>query len=449
MFRSIRGGLLFWYALILFAVLGALGATLYFKQRHSLFKETDAALRARAQAVAASIEVEPDGTLELEHTDEYARHFTPEGGEDDAPYFAIWDASGKPLRWSRAEFNRPRTEAVGTRTRGSRREITMPGPAGSLILVGRKIGEEQRKLHEFLGVIVGAGAGVIVLALAGGWFLAGRAIRPIGRMTESARAVSSSNLSQRIDVARTKTELGRLAETLNETFDRLERAFDRQTRFTADASHELRTPLAIVQAQAELALSKERTPEEYRKGYETMLQAAQRMKAVVDGLLTLARADGREANLRKERVDLRVLVEETLSLLAPLAQEKKVAMKLHADSVHVAGDPDRLREAVANLVTNAARYNREGGRVDVTLKPDGGDAVLVVADTGIGIPGKDQPRVFERFFRVDQARGRDEGGSGLGLAITRWIVEAHGGSIAFTSREGEGSTFTIRLPRAD
>ena len=141
MFRSIRGGLLFWYALILFAVLGALGATLYFKQRHSLFKETDASLRARAQALAASIEVEPDGVMDLEHTDEYARHFSPEGGEDDAPYFAIWDASGKTVRFSRPDLNRPRPETVGTRTRGNRREVYWPGPAGSLVLVGRKIGE--------------------------------------------------------------------------------------------------------------------------------------------------------------------------------------------------------------------------------------------------------------------------------------------------------------------
>ncbi len=448
MFRSIRGGLLFWYGLILFAVLAALGATLYLKQRHSLMKETDASLRARAQALAASIEVEGD-SLDLEHTDEYARHFSPEGGEDDAPYFAIWDASGKTLRWSRPDLNRPRPESVGSRTRGNRREIFWPGPAGSLVLVGRKIGEEQQKLREFLGAVVGAGAAMIVLALAGGWFLTGRAIRPIGRMTETARAVSSSNLSQRIDVAQTESELGRLAETLNETFDRLEKAFDRQTRFTADASHELRTPLSIVLAQAEVALSRERSAEEYRKGYATTLQAAQRMKAVVDGLLTLARADAREANLRRERVNLRALVEETLSLLGPLAQEKKVAMKLHADSVQVTGDPDRLREVVTNLVTNAVRYNREGGRVDVTLKAEGGDTVLVVADTGMGIPEGDQPHVFERFYRVDKARGRDEGGSGLGLAITKWIVEAHGGSIAFTSREGEGSTFTTRLPRGE
>src|SRR5262245_17004851 len=174
MFRSIRGGLLFWYALILFAVLGALGATLYFKQRHSLFKETDAALGARAQALAASIEIEPDGQMDLEHTDEYARHFSPEDGNDDAPYFAIWNASGKTVRSSRPGLNLPRPESVGARTRGNRREVLSPGPGGTLVLVGRKIGEEQRKLREFLGAVVGAGAAVIALALAGGWFLADR-----------------------------------------------------------------------------------------------------------------------------------------------------------------------------------------------------------------------------------------------------------------------------------
>jgi heavy metal sensor kinase len=449
MFKSIRGGLLFWYALILVAVLGAFGGTLYYKQRHSLLKEVDGTLGAHAQAMAASIEVEPGGLLELELTDEYSRYFRSDGGEDDPPYFAIWDGSGKVLKNSRPDLEPPRPEAAGVRTRGSRREIAAAGPAGSMVLVGRKIGEEQQKLRDFLGGIVGAGAGMILLALAGGWFLTGRAIRPIGRMTEAASAISSSNLSHRIDVAQTQTELGRLAATLNEAFDRLERAFDRQTRFTADASHELRTPLSIVLAQAELALSRERSLEEYRKGYATTLQAAQRMKAVVEGLLTLARADAREINLRKERVDLRAIVEETLSMLGPMALPKKVAVKLHAETVHVTGDPDRLREVVTNLVTNAVRYNREGGRVDVSLKADGKDAVLAVADTGIGIPAADQPHVFERFYRVDKARARDEGGSGLGLAITKWIVESHGGSIAFTSREGEETTFTIRMPRRE
>jgi signal transduction histidine kinase len=171
------------------------------------------------------------------------------------------------------------------------------------------------------------------------------------------------------------------------------------------------------------------------------------MKAVVEGLLTLARADARDVNLQKEPLELKSVVEEAAAMLAPLAAEKKVTLEVKADPVGVTGDRSRLGEVAVNLVGNALRYNREGGRVDVVLRADGPDAVLTVADSGIGIPAKDQPHIFERFYRVDKARSREQGGTGLGLAIAKWVVEAHGGTIAFTSKEGEGTTLTVRLPK--
>src|SRR6185295_1400261 len=215
-----------------------------------------------------------------------------------------------------------------------------------------------------------------------------------------------------------------------------------------DASHELRTPLSLVVSQSELALMKERSPEEYREALRSIERAALRMKAVVEGLLTLARADARQLPLAKERVPFASVVEETAALLGPLAVQRKVAVTVHAEAVDVEGDRDRLREAVSNLLSNAIRYTGEGGRVDVSVAPGPAGAVLSVADTGIGIPEKDRAHVFERFYRVDEARSRDKGGSGLGLAITKWIIEAHRGTISFTSEEGKGTTFTVRLPCA-
>ena len=445
MFRSIRWNLLSWYAVILFAVLMAFGGVLFERMEHLLRQGVEKELRAHALAIAGATEDE-NGKLKVELSDEYARHFS--SGEKGAPYYVVWDREGRIV--SRSE-NATQKESVAAGHRcstGPRRQLAIAGPAGTVIFVGREVRKEQEKQRELLGTLFAVGGGVMVLALVGGWFLAGRALAPVRRISEAAAALSASNLTRRIDVGRTESELSQLARTLNDAFDRLEKAFERQTRFTADASHELRTPLAIVMSQAELALRKDRSPEEYRETLETSLKASLRMMAVVAGLLTLARADAKELEVRKERVDLGRLVEETASLLGPLAMERKVALTVSAEPVAVTGDADRLREVVTNLITNAIRYNVQGGKVDVTLAIEKDVAALSVADTGIGIPEKDQPQLFERFFRVDKARSREVGGTGLGLAISKWIVEAHGGTISFASRENAGSTFSVRLPRA-
>jgi two-component system OmpR family sensor kinase len=445
MFKSIRWNLLSWYAIILFAVLLAFGGMLFERMEHLLRQGVEKELRAYALAIAGATEDE-NGKLKVELSEEYLRHFS--SGEKGAPYFVVWDREGKIVLKSDNATQRESLPAGHRSSTGPRRQLAIAGPSGTVVFVGREVRREQEKQRELLGSLFAVGGGVMVLALVGGWFLAGRALAPVRRMSEAAAAVTASNLAQRIDVGKTESELGQLAGTLNGAFDRLEKAFERQTRFTADASHELRTPLAIVMSQAEMALRKDRTPEEYREALETSLKASQRMKAVVEGLLTLARADAKELDLRKERVDLGRVVEETASLLGPLALERKVALTVSAEPVAVTGDSDRLREVVTNLITNAVRYNVQGGKVDVTLAVQKDQAALSIVDTGIGIPEKDQAQLFERFFRVDKARSREVGGSGLGLAISKWIIEAHGGTISFASRENAGSTFTVRLPRA-
>lgn len=447
MFRSIRWSLFLWYALILTGIVGAFGGVLYTKLHRSMYREADGRLRAQARTIAAAMEVGPDGEVELELSEEFLRDFRQD--DEDAPYYGVWDADGRFVGGAARLRGLDRGYAARGRRRRSRREFAVAGPAGTLVLVGQKLEEKRDRLQEFLGAVIAGGIGVLIFGLGGGWFLAGRVLRPVGRISAAADAITGENLSRRIDVAKTENELERLAQTLNRTFERLEQSFERQTRFTADASHELRTPLSIVISHAELALRKDRTPPEYREALQSVLSAAQRMKAVVEGLLTLARADARDLNLRKERVDLHKVVDETARLLAPVAKDRNVSVTASAETAIVTGDPDRLREVVANLLTNAIRYNRDGGRVDVALEVESGRAVLTVTDTGIGIPEKEQSQVFERFYRVDKARSREQGGSGLGLAITKWIVEAHGGTISFTSREGSGTTFTVHLPRAE
>lgn len=444
--RSIRRTLLLWYSITLAIVIASFGAILSWRLWRAMTDEVDAELRAHAQAIAGALEPYPDGHCDLEMSEEYVKYFQQPG--DDSPYYVIWNRAGEVIDRPDPKLDIPRPSGPGAADRAGRREVAVAGQAGTLVLVGRETHEVRERLRAFLGTVLGAGAFVLALALAGGWLLAGRALAPIARISETASRISGRALSARIPLAETESELGRLAKVLNDAFARLEEAFERQTRFTADASHELRTPLSIVMSHLELALRRERTPEEYREAIGTALRAAERMRAVVEGLLTLARADAGTLAIAKDRVDLRKAAEETVSLLAPMAGERKVALAAALEPTEVIGDRDRLREVITNLVTNAIRYNREGGKVDVRLRREEGSAVLSVVDTGIGIPDADREHLFERFYRVDKVRSREQGGSGLGLSITKWIVEAHGGTIGVESRPGDGTTFTVRLPAA-
>jgi signal transduction histidine kinase len=245
------------------------------------------------------------------------------------------------------------------------------------------------------------------------------------------------------------SELGHLGGILNDMFARLQTAFERQTQFTADASHELRTPLAIIHSHAELALARPRSEEEYRQAMEACLRAARRMRNLVDGLLTLARMDAGNLVVQPEPIDLGALVEEIASLLGPLAARTNVQVQVSAVPAPFRGDANQLGQVVANLLTNAIHYNRAGGAVTATVTTGPHEVVLSVADTGCGVPEEDRSHIFERFYRVDRARSREQGGCGLGLAICKSIVEAHGGSITFTSEVNAGTTFLVRLPRRD
>ena len=272
---------------------------------------------------------------------------------------------------------------------------------------------------------------------------------PIERISTATASVSASNLAARIDPANMETELRSLAVTINDTFDRLQRAFEQQTQFTADASHELRTPLATLMAQADLALSRERNTEDYKQALVTICRSARRMKSVVEGLLALARADADAVVFDKQNVRLDRIVEDSCRLLEPLAAERRITVSMQLQPVSASVDRERFADVVSNLVGNAIQYNRDGGRVDVRLSEHGEQATLEVTDTGAGIPPAEElPHIFERFYRVDKARSRAVGGSGLGLAIVRWIVEAHGGTISVKSELGVGTTFAVALPRA-
>jgi heavy metal sensor kinase len=276
----------------------------------------------------------------------------------------------------------------------------------------------------------------------------GRALAPVTRISQAAAAMTAGDFAARIAVERTENELEQVALALNQAFDRLHLAVENERRFTADASHELRTPLATVSAEIEWALSRERSTEEYRRCLDTAQRAANRMRQVVERLLTLARADSAEMMLQRAPVGLAPVVSDALGIVQPLAEQRQISIDTHLDAATVVGDRDRLTDLVTNLCSNAIQYNKVGGQVSVEVWPEGNEACLRVRDTGNGISADDLPRIFDRFYRADKARTAHSGGAGLGLAIAKWIVEAHGGRITCHSTLGQGTEILVHLPRA-
>ena len=376
----------------------------------------------------------------------------------DRAYFVVWRPDGTILKADpqALETAPPATPVFGAadagrlqyRQRGPAREAYRQGPHATAILVGKPVERELGELARFGWRLAGTGFVALAMGLAGGWFISRGIVRPIERISATAAALSAANLSGRIDTGSLDDELVGLARVLNETFARLEAEFARQARFTADASHELRTPVALLHSQIELALKRQRSPEEYREALETCARAAARLRSLLDGLLTLARADAGHLELALQPIDFVGIVEEVVEAHQGEAQRAQIALahSLPSAPVRVNADGVFLARLLANLLSNALRHTPSGGRVEISLSVDHGDAILKVIDTGSGIPLENQPRIFERFYRVDKARSRATGGSGLGLAICQSIVEAHQGSITFTSTPGAGTTFVVRIP---
>jgi heavy metal sensor kinase len=311
------------------------------------------------------------------------------------------------------------------------------------------IAREETALRQTLwtlAVILGMGIPCAIgLAIAGGYLLAGRVLAPVGAMAETARKITAESLSARLPVENPRDEFGRLAGVFNETLARLDTAFEQLRRFTADASHELRTPLTGMRSVGEVALQRSLTPQGYREVIGSMLEEVDRLTRLVESLLLLTRAEAGRIPLARSVVNLGELVSGVADSLRILAEDKD--QELTVDLVaHVTVECDAgvLRQGVINLLYNAIKYTPNKGVIHVAVKRSAsGEATIDVQDTGPGIAAAHRARIFERFYRVDDARARETGGFGLGLAIARWAVEANGGRIEVDSEVGQG---TLVLP---
>jgi heavy metal sensor kinase len=459
---SVRTRLTLWYSGVLLAIVVTISMLSYSWLRWGLLQDLDASLLTVAQVIKDTdaperAAADPDALLrELLGPELYDK------------FFQLLDPEGRPHVSSprRRPFALPLSAAARARAaRGQTtfetvvltgaepvRVLTMPivrdGRVAEILQVGMLLRRARATLDRYLDtliVLIPLGVG---LAALGGAVIAQFALRPVDQMTRTARRITAEDLSQRVERRGTGDELDRLAETMNGMLARLEQAFAQTRRFAADAAHELRTPLAVLRGSIEVALRGDRSPEEYRRVLASSLEEVERLIRLSEDLLLLSRSVAGPEPARAP-VDLEPLLLEVFDVGARLGRAAGVSVRVEtAVPASVRGDANALRRALLNLVENAVKYTAAGGKVELALVPDGGWAVLTVADTGIGVEPADAERIFEPFVRLDAARSRDTGGAGLGLAIARSIVVAHGGTLAVESRPGEGSRFAIRLPLA-
>jgi heavy metal sensor kinase len=290
---------------------------------------------------------------------------------------------------------------------------------------------------------------LIGLSIAGGYSLLGRALRPVDKIVRAAEGITYKNLSERLPVLPTGDEFERISVALNRMIGRLDEAFLIARRFSGDASHELRTPLTVIRGELEALLKGGELPAEASERVGEVLEEAERLTHIVEGLLLVSRLESGEGRRNHTMLDLGSIVGLVADQMGPLAEDKRLTLRRELKTgVRVDGDEVRLQQVVVNLMDNAIKYTPESGCVTVSVRARSDYAELEVADTGVGISEGAQKHVFERFFRAEEVRSGRIDGTGLGLSIVESIIEAHEGSVSVTSREGQGTSFLVRLPHA-
>lgn len=451
---SIRARLTGWYSVALATMLIVYATATFLAVQHEFREQLDEQLHDDFETAEGFVTRTPDG------------RFAWTGGEHHDPdaevgrIYEVWSATGEQIHRSGADAALPplalgsasgsyryeTVEASGTRWR-TLSALVSPGGQAVILRVSRSEERLLGQLWEILVVLVLGLPLVVVLAAAGGYVLARRALAPIDHLATDARRITAERLDERLSVANPTDEIGRLAAVINDTFARLESSFDQLRRFTADASHELRTPLAVVRGIGEAVLAEKRSLTEYEEAIGSMLEEVDRLTNLVDTLLRLSRGDAGTIRLTREAIDLGQLASEVATSLGILAEERQQRLTVEVAG-RVVASVDRLvvREAVTNVLDNAIKYAPSGSTVAIRVEQTDHHAVLVIADEGPGIPPEHRERIFHRFFRVDAARSREEGGTGLGLAIAKWAVDIHGGQISVDQRPSGGSEFRILLP---
>ncbi|HEY8257183.1 MAG TPA: ATP-binding protein [Gemmatimonadales bacterium] len=475
---TIRRRLTAWYTVALGVTVMAFGTLLYLERRQSSIRELDRRLGLEAELATRWLSESYKVLGRIVATQGMNPALDPGISaylEAVRDYLVVADTSGNVLALSEAARALPAADLErltgpldSLRTDSGSGTITLAPPAGSLRYFATRV---ENAGPEIGGVLVATSTTqiafgpaellrsmllispvVLIAAALLGYWLAGTSLRPVQGIMDEVEAISDGrSLHRRLAVPVSGDEMARLALTVNGMLARLEQSFTSLHRFTADASHELKTPLQVLRVGVERALVHPGIPQEILESLDETLAQINQMTEMVESLLTLARADEGAVPLAMEEQDLREILSDVAETAGMLGESTgvRVESELPAAPVRMRVDLARIREMLLNLVTNAIKYTPAGGTVGVALAEEDGSVVLLVRDSGIGIAPGDLPHIFDRFWRADPARSRtgERPGTGLGLAITKWIAEAHGGTITVQSRPGRGTMFTVRLPR--
>ncbi len=462
--RSISFRLVGWYAALLTAIFILLCWLLYFDLHHFLIKGMRESYARHAHQIAQTLLVHVGQTSEAQVATQAKDWYEPETNDR---FIRITRAGGKVIYLSGApkdggfdpaaipplppssetEFSRQISLPGGRTLLVASLQYQSPGNPDYFVEFGGLLDPVESMLnHLLLQLVIGLPLAIGIVT-AGGYLLVRRALQPVEHITRAAERITQHNLSERLPVPRTGDELERLSVSLNRMIARLDDAFQNSKRFVADASHELRTPLTILRGELEnLAEDPDLTPE-FRDRAASLHEEAVRLSKFVEQLFTLSRLDAGEAQTQWTRFDLAELAQTTADQMGLLAEDKGISIACNAKApVLVEGDSARLKQVVVNLLDNAIKYTQEKGAIELRVGTANGHAILEVADNGVGIPPDALPHVFERFYRVDQARSTDPESAGLGLSIVKSICTAHGAEVEAESAVGHGSKFRVKLP---
>jgi heavy metal sensor kinase len=461
--RSIQFRLILWYSGMVIAVLLAFGYYTYVGVRSQLYSNLEHTLTRRAQQISANVLPHVAGNP-ADMAAQIRAVYSPEANNrfiriTNADHGIIYVSSNpqdgrfNPANIPPAEANAPamRMEPLSynddmliTTTRA---EVDK---TAYLIEMGAPTEEIDQTLHGLVLTLLWGLPVIILMVSAGGYVLVKRALQPVENISATAQKITFGNLSNRVPIATTGDAIEHLSITLNKMLDRLENAYDQASRFSADASHELRTPLTIMRGELESLTHAQEMPEPLQERVGSVLEETERLSRITENLFAISRLDAGVGRAKPITFYLIDLVKSTTDQMLLLAEVKAITLCIEAkNAVKVTADESRLKQVIVNLVDNAIKYTPSGGKVSIVISESHHKAYLSVTDTGIGIPAEALPHIFERFYRADKARSRDDGGAGLGLSIVRSIVQAHGGTIEVESAEGKGTIFKVTMPLAE
>lgn len=456
----IRVRLTVWYLVVFSVALAAFGTAVWMLVRQRLYSEIAGQLQARVAAVEHYMVAQHPGMSEAGMSRELSEEYD---AENEGTWLQIADQDGRwlyrsapmaaafpsPLElpqklprngktWSaHVEHERLRVIEAAITVSGRQYTVETALPTNGV----------HHTLENLQAVFFLLAPGFILIAGIGSYYMSRRALATVDEITAMARSIHDRNLDSRLPALHTNDELQRLSDTLNEMLARIEGSFKRTRQFTADASHELRTPLSLIRTEAELALRKSRSEEEYRVALTHILAESVRTSELIESLLTLARTDSGADVLQLRPIRLIEFLRQAAEEWKPMFAGAQLRFEavLPASEVLARADEATLRRLLILLLDNARKYTPEGGSVILRAETSSAAVTVSVEDSGVGIEAQHLPRIFDRFYRVDKARSRSQGGAGLGLALAKWIAAQHGTAIAVESTPGKGSKFSFQL----